>query len=77
MSNSYQTEILVDEDGDVVADIEDQPDRDKSYDTVDIGLQKILEDITIEQFHFFGANSKAAQATVHVAERFRPVELGI
>ena len=34
-----------------VADIEDEPDRDESRDAVEVGLQKITQDVAIEQSH--------------------------
>ena len=37
--------------GDVVADIEDEPDRNESGDAVDIDLQKISDDVAVEQPH--------------------------
>ena len=41
---------LVEEGGDVVADIEHEPDGDKAGDTIKVSLQKITEDVAIEQF---------------------------
>jgi hypothetical protein len=43
--------VFLDKGRNVVADIEDEPDRDKTSDAVEIDLQKIANDITIEESH--------------------------
>src|SRR4029077_17580217 len=48
MNHSGETEVLVDERRDVVADIKDQPDRDEPDYAVNVDLQKIFQDVTIE-----------------------------
>src|SRR5262249_43140941 len=35
----------------IVADVEDEPDREKADDTIDIRLQKIADNVAIEQPH--------------------------
>jgi hypothetical protein len=42
--------VLIEEGGDAVADIEDEPDGDETDDAVNVGLQKIANDVAIEQF---------------------------
>ena len=51
MGDAAEPELLVDESGDVVADIEDEPDRNETGDAVDVDLQKISDDVAVEQFH--------------------------
>ena len=43
--------MLVDKGRNVVADIEDEPDRDETGDAVKISLQKIANDVAIEESH--------------------------
>ena len=43
--------MLVDEHRDIVADIEDEPDRDEAGDAVTVNLQEIPNDVSIEKFH--------------------------
>ena len=43
--------MLVDKGRNVVADVEDEPDRDKARDAVKIDLQKIANDVAIEESH--------------------------
>ena len=42
---------LIEEGGDVVADIEDEPDGDKGGDAIQVSLQKITDNVAIEQSH--------------------------
>jgi hypothetical protein len=44
--------MLVDEHRDIVADIEDEPDRDESGDAVTVNLQKIPNNVSIEKSHW-------------------------
>ena len=46
-----EAEMFVDESGNVVADIENEPDGEKAGDTVKIHLQKIANDVAVEQSH--------------------------
>jgi hypothetical protein len=46
--------VLVDKGRNIVADIEDEPDRDKARDAVKIHLQKIANNVAIDESH--GAN---------------------
>ena len=43
--------VLINENRDVVANIEDEPDREKTDDAVDVGLKKNPQDVAVEQFH--------------------------
>jgi hypothetical protein len=43
--------MVVDETRNIVADIEDEPDRDESGDAVKINLHEISNDITIQKAH--------------------------
>jgi hypothetical protein len=43
--------MVVNETRDIVADIEDQPDRDESGDAVKINLHEVSNDVSIEKSH--------------------------
>jgi uncharacterized OB-fold protein len=43
--------VFVDERRNIVAHIEDEPDRDESGDAVKINLQEIASDVSIEKSH--------------------------
>ena len=43
--------MLVDESRNVVAHVENEPNREKPGDAVEIGLQKIANNVAIEQAH--------------------------
>src|SRR5437868_15548076 len=51
MDHSDKPEILLDKGRNVVADIEDQPDRDKAHNAVNVGLHKTAQDVSIEKTH--------------------------
>ena len=51
MQHAMKRHALIEKGGDVVADIEDEPDGDKGGDAVQVSLQKIADDVAIEQFH--------------------------
>ena len=51
MDYPQQPKVLIDKGGDVVANVVDQPDRDKTHDAVNVRLKKISQNVTIEQFH--------------------------
>ena len=46
-----KTDVLVNKCRNIVADIEDEPDRDKARDAVQINLQEIADDVAIEESH--------------------------
>jgi hypothetical protein len=46
-----ETDVLVDKGRNIVANIENEPDRDKARDAVQINLQEIAEDVAIEESH--------------------------
>jgi hypothetical protein len=46
-----KTDALIDKCRNVVANIENEPDRDKARDAVQINLQEIAEDVAIEESH--------------------------
>jgi len=46
-----ETNVLVDKCRNIVAHIENEPDRDKACNTVQINLQKIADDVAIEESH--------------------------
>ena len=46
-----QADMLVDESRNIVADIEDEPDGNKPDNAVKIDLQKIANDVAIEESH--------------------------
>jgi hypothetical protein len=52
VNNPGDREILVDERRNIIADVENQPDRNEPDNAVDVSLEKIPKDVTIEQFHF-------------------------
>ena len=43
--------VLIEENRDVITNIENEPDRKKAGDTVQVSLKKITQDVAIEQFH--------------------------
>ena len=43
--------MLIDERGNVIAHIENEPDGDETGDAVKIDLQEIANDISVEEFH--------------------------
>ena len=43
--------MLVDERRDIVADIEDEPDRDEAGDAVKVNVQEVPNDVSIEKSH--------------------------
>ena len=43
--------MIVNETGDVVADVKDEPDRGESRDAVKINLQEVSNDVSIEKSH--------------------------
>ncbi len=43
--------MVVNEIRDIVADVEDEPDRDESGDAVKINLQEVSNDVSIEKSH--------------------------
>jgi hypothetical protein len=43
--------MFLDKGRNVIADVEDEPDGDKTSDTVEINLQEIAKNVTIEQSH--------------------------
>ena len=43
--------MLIDESRNVVADVEDEPDRDEAGDAIKVNLQKIPKDVSIEKSH--------------------------
>ena len=62
---------LVQKRRDIVADIEDEPDRDETRDAVEIGLEKIAQDIAIKQSHeeFWNLESRFAIQVTTSAKR--------
>jgi len=44
--------MLIDEHRDIVADIEDEPDRDEAGDAVTVNLQEIPNNVSIEKSHW-------------------------
>src|ERR1051325_221089 len=44
--------MVVNETGDIVADIEDEPDRGESRNAVKINLHEVSNDVPIEKFHW-------------------------
>ncbi len=51
MQDPRERQMLVEKGRDIVADVEDQPDGDEAGDAIEIGLQKIPQDIAIEESH--------------------------
>ena len=51
MKHAMKRHALIEEGGDIIANIEHEPDGDKGGDTVQVSLQKITDDVAIEQFH--------------------------
>ena len=51
LDGEKKTDVLVDKGRNVVADIENEPDRDKARDAVQVNLQEIAEDVAIEDSH--------------------------
>jgi hypothetical protein len=49
--SEQKTDALVDKCRNIVADIENEPNRDKARDAVQINLQEIAEDVAIEESH--------------------------
>ena len=49
--SEQKTDPLVDKCRNIVADIENEPDRDKARDAVQVDLQEIAEDVAIEESH--------------------------
>ena len=43
--------MLIDERRNVVANVEDEPDRDEARDAIKVNLQKIPKDVSIEKSH--------------------------
>jgi hypothetical protein len=43
--------MFVDEGGNIVADVEDEPDRNKAGNAVKVNLQEIANDVSIKKFH--------------------------
>ena len=50
-SDQKQTDMLVDKSRDVIAYVENEPDRNKAGDAVNIDLQEIANDVPIEKLH--------------------------
>jgi hypothetical protein len=44
--------VVINEIRDIVADVEDQPDRGEPGDAVQINLRKVSNDVSIEKSHF-------------------------
>ena len=51
-NDQKQSNMVVNETRDIVADVEDEPDRDKSGDAVEVNLQEISNDVSIEKSHW-------------------------
>jgi hypothetical protein len=43
--------VLVDKRRDIVADVEDEPDRDEAGDAVKVNVQEVPNDVSIEKSH--------------------------
>src|SRR5439155_19166729 len=52
LDGEKKTDALVDKGRNVVANVKDEPDRDKTRDAVKIDLQKIANDVAIEEPHY-------------------------
>jgi hypothetical protein len=48
-----KADVLVDKGRNIVADVEDEPDRDETGNAVKVALQKVSNDIAIQQSHGF------------------------
>jgi hypothetical protein len=48
--------VLVDERGNIVADVENEPDRDETGDAIKIHLQEIANHVSVEKFHQKNSN---------------------
>ena len=46
-----KADVLIDKGRNIVADVEDEPDGDKTSDAVEIDLQEIANDVAIEESH--------------------------
>ena len=46
-----KADVLVDKGRDIVADVENEPDRDETGDAIKIGLQKVANNVAIQQSH--------------------------
>src|SRR5207237_6578044 len=51
-TNKGKRYMLIDEDRDIVADIEDEPNRDEAGDAVTVSLQEIPNYVSIEKYHW-------------------------
>jgi len=51
VGDQTKSDMFLDKGGNIVADIENEPDRDKTCDAVEIDLQEIANDVTIEKSH--------------------------
>lgn len=49
--NQRSRNALIQKGRDIIADIENEPDRDKARDAVEVGLQEMAQDVAIEQSH--------------------------
>ena len=50
-NGQHEPEMFVDEGRNVVAHVEDEPDGEKAGDAINIDLQKIANDVAVEQSH--------------------------
>lgn len=51
VGDQTKSDMFLDKGGNIVADIENEPDRDKTSDAVEIDLQEIANDVAIEESH--------------------------
>jgi hypothetical protein len=42
---------LIDKCRNIVADVENEPDRDEAHDAIEVGLKKITNDVAIKESH--------------------------
>ena len=51
MKDQAERRALVEDGGAVIADVENEPDGEEAEDAIDVGLEKIPDDVAVEQSH--------------------------
>src|ERR1044072_3873914 len=51
MKDEAERLALVEDGGAVIADVENEPDGEEAEDAIDVGLEKIPDDVAVEQSH--------------------------
>ena len=66
--------MSVEEVGNAVADVEDQPDGDETDDAVNVGLQEIADDVAIEQPHWLNFETRISKFETSTKSKIRMSE---